>query len=397
MRALLVSSEFPPGPGGIGTHAHQLASGLNRLGWDVLVLTSQDYASDQEVSAFNRLQPFPVVRFRPIPGAPLEAVYRETVLARNIRNHGPQVLISSGSRAVMLAAARWAGRSVPWVAIGHGTEFGGSGGWQARAVRGAMRRATAVVCVSEYTRGLMFAAGIRPKIERVIPNGADPERFRALAEADSISIRAELGLPRGHLLVTLGNVTERKGQDVVVRALPAIRERVPDIRYAIVGLPTRGEEIRRLAKELGVADRVHLLGRLDDARLVRLLNAADLFVMTSRRTAEGDVEGYGIAVVEAALCGKAAVVSADSGLEEAVRHGETGLTVPQNDSPAVARAVLSLLQDEALRRRMGDAARLRAETEQTWGTRLREYDSLLKDVIAASLGNANSSSLRAAS
>ncbi len=147
---------------------------------------------------------------------------------------------------------------------------------------GGFGRAAAVVCVSEFTRAQMHAAGIRPKQERAIPNGADPERFRCLPKTNSPAIRRELGLPQGvPLIVTVGNVTERKGQDIVVRALAETSE---PAHYAIVGMPTRGVEIASLAAELGVADRVHLLGRLDGGRLVRLLNAADIFVMTSRHT-----------------------------------------------------------------------------------------------------------------
>jgi phosphatidylinositol alpha-1,6-mannosyltransferase len=241
-RAVILASEFPPGPGGIGRHAHQLAVGLHRMGWDIIVATSQDYAADEEVRAFNQSQLFPVVRFRRILGSPFEALYRGFVLGKCVRAHAPSILIASGSRAVMLAAARWSAKELPWVAIGHGTEFGARSGWQATAVRCAFDKATAVVCVSEYTRNQMHAAGVRPRSQYVIPNGADPERFCVLPDEDSISIRRELGLPDGHLLVTLGNVTERKGQDIVVRALPAILMRVPDVHYAIAGLPTLGKQ-----------------------------------------------------------------------------------------------------------------------------------------------------------
>jgi phosphatidylinositol alpha-1,6-mannosyltransferase len=152
------------------------------------------------------------------------------------------------------------------------------------------------------------------------------------------------------------------------------------LHYAIVGMPTRGEDIRRLAAELGVAERVHLLGRLDDARLVRVLNAADLFAMTSRHTADGDFEGYGIAVVEAALCGLPSVVSSGSGLSEAVVDGQTGLCVPQEDPCATAAAMRELMEDTERRRAMGQAARRRAEAEQTWDRRMPIYDALLREV-----------------
>ena len=357
-----------------------MATGLCRLGWKVAVLASQDYAADREIDDFNKTQPFEVVRFRKIAGPAFEAVYRGIVLTRRIRSFAPDVLVASGSRAVMLAAARFAGSHLPLVAMGHGTEFGARHGWRAAVLRKAFGRAAAVVCVSEFTRGQMHLAGIHPKRERVIPNGADPGRFRLLPKADAAAIREELGLSGVPLLVTVGNVTSRKGQDIVVRALPAIRERIPDIHYAIVGLPTLGDEIRRLAKDLGVADRVHLLGRVDQTRLVRLLNAADVFVMTSRHTRDGDFEGYGIAVIEAALCGRPSVVASGSGLSEAVDEGKTGLCVAPEDPAATANAIRMLLEDDALRTRMGEAARLRAEREQTWSHRVAQYDALLQEL-----------------
>lgn len=381
-RLLIVSSEFPPGPGGIGTHASELAKGLARRGWDVAVLTRQDYASAEEIAAFNAAQPFRIIRLRPVSGAPLEAVYRGAVLGRWIASYAPEVLVASGERSVMLTAARRTGRRLPFVAVGHGSEFG-LRGWERAAVRWSFEQATTVVCVSEFTRRQMHVAGVKPRSECVIPNGADPERFRVVPEAGVAALRAELNLEGARLILTVGNVTRRKGQDVVVRALPAILERIPSVHYIMAGLPTLGDSIRKLAEELGVAGQVHLLGRVDDGRLVQLLNAADVFVMTSRHTQGGDFEGYGIAAVEAALCGRPAVVSADSGLAEAVTDGQTGLLVPQEDPGAAARAIVRLLENDALRREMGEAARRRAEKDQTWSGRVDEYDSLLRRLIAA--------------
>jgi phosphatidylinositol alpha-1,6-mannosyltransferase len=108
--------------------------------------------------------------------------------------------------------------------------------------------------------------------------------------------------------------------------------------------------------------------------------------MTSQHTATGDFEGFGIAVVEAALCGKPAVVSGNSGLEEAVVDGETAFVVPQSDPVATAGALMSLLADEPLRIRFGKAARQRAMAEQTWAARAAAYDQLLRTVNEDSPG-----------
>ena len=267
------------------------------------------------------------------------------------------------------------------MAVGHGSEFGKSSGWEHRLTCWAFQRATAVVTVSQHTRRWMNAGGIRPRLGRVIHNGADPERFTLLPATEAQRVRASLGLGDARLLLTVGNVTERKGQDVVIRALPAILARVPNTHYLMAGLPTNREPLGRLARELGVADHVHFLGRVEAERLVSLLNCCDVFVMTSQHTAGGDFEGFGIAAVEAALCGKPAVVSAGSGLTEAIVEGQTGLAVEEGNEAAVAGAVAALLTDEARRQRMGQSARERALTEQTWERSVAEYDALLREVV----------------
>jgi phosphatidylinositol alpha-1,6-mannosyltransferase len=215
----------------------------------------------------------------------------------------------------------------------------------------------------------------------VIPNGADEKRFRRLPVDEVAAYRTGLGLGDAQLLLTVGNVSERKGQDVVIRALPHILAQTPNTHYLIAGLPTRRPALEALAQKLGVLDHVHFLGRVSNQELPLLINACDLFVMTSRHTAGGDFEGYGIAVVEAAFCGLPAVVSAPSGLAEAIVDGETGIAVPQDDPEATAQAIIQLLQNGALRQQMGEAARRRALREQTWTQRAAAYDVLLRELL----------------
>lgn len=381
MRLLLVSSEFPPGPGGIGTHAYQIASHLTQLGWKVAVITPQDYASEEEIGTFNEAQPFPIIRLRPVAGAPVEALYRRRVLSRCVRKWKPEILLASGDRAVWLTAGFARFHKLPWVAVGHGTEFKLPAAWERALVRWSFQQATAVACVSHYTFRQMLASGIEPQAGQVIANGADATRFKVLAEHEVKEFRKRLGFDGARLLLTVGSVTERKGQDVVIRALPHILQKSPQTHYLVAGMPAKEREFMTLARELGVADHVHFLGRVEAEKLVNLLNSCDLFVMTSRHTSDGDFEGYGIAVVEAALCAKPAVVSVDSGLVEAIVEGETGLGVPQGDELATASAILTLLKDEELRRSMGEAARRSALEGRTWEHSAREYDALLRRLL----------------
>ena len=229
----------------------------------------------------------------------------------------------------------------------------------------------------------MLALGVHPQKERVIPNGADDDLFRPVENEQIELFRQRLGLENKPLLLTVGNVTERKGQDVVIRALPELLQSVPEVHYLLVGLPTLKAELTNLAQRLGVEDRVHFLGRLDAQALVAAYNACDVYVMTSRHSKSGDFEGYGIAAVEAALCGKPAVVSGGSGLEEAIQPDQTGLVVPEDDPGATAVAIARLLQDGPLRLQFGLKARQRALTEQTWANRVALYDQALREIVSS--------------
>ena len=381
-RLLLLSSEFPPGPGGIGTHAYQLARHLTARGWVVTVVTAQEYAPPAARAAFNRRQPFAVV---PLTGREsgwaATTVARLRTIRRAIRAARPDLLLATGRRALWLAAILDPLYRLPTVAVGHGSEFHSESA-VARALTGrAIAGAAAVVAVSDYTAGLVRAAG-RPRRLVVIPNAADGDRFRPMSASPLPGAPALLPPPGAPVLLTVGRVGDRKAQDVVIRALPRVLATHPNVVYVMAGIPEKQAAFTALAQELGVAHALRFTGAVDDDDLPALYNRATLFVLVSRRTAGGDVEGYGIVVQEAALCGVPAVVSRDCGLTEAIREGETGVSVPPDDPEATAAAIVALLDDDAARTCMGRRARELA-ARATWADRVADYDNLFREVLAA--------------
>jgi len=384
MRLLFLVSEFPPGPGGIGTHAYQLAYHLTNSGWDILVITPQDYAAAAEIEQFNQSQPFKVIRLSSRSKLPIKAIRRWHIISKWIKAWEPDIVLASGDRPIYLAC--WLARyhQQVWVAVEHGRT---PTGWEYWLKRYSLQQATTVVCVSQYTRQQMQSKmGVRTQKEAVILNGADDTQFKELPYPVVKNCRADLKLAASHLLITVGNVTQRKGQEVVIKALPTVLEKFPDTHYLIVGLPLRQKALTHMAQQLGVEKNVHFLGKVDATRLVQLLNCCDLFVMTSRH-ADNEFEGFGIAVIEAALCGKPAIVSANSGLAEAIVNGQTGLSVPEDDELQTARAIITLLQNDSRRQEMGQLARKRALAKQTWASRIKEYDYLLRRLLPASPGS----------
>jgi glycosyltransferase involved in cell wall biosynthesis len=153
------------------------------------------------------------------------------------------------------------------------------------------------------------------------------------------------------------------------------------VKYLIAGLPSRRKELRQLALDLGVDDHVVFLGQVPQEELPYLYNLADVFVLVSRRSS-GQVEGFGIVAVEAALCGTPAIVSRDCGLEEAVVENETAFVVNPDDPEATAEAITQLLADDDLRMRMGRAALHYAVENSTWDRRTGMYDALLRNLVS---------------
>jgi phosphatidylinositol alpha-1,6-mannosyltransferase len=368
---LLIASEFPPGPGGIGIHAHQLAVHLQEYGWQIEVVAPQAYVTVEARNCFNAHLPFPITSLSSLStGQRLKQIWQKTRMFR------PGVIVASGGRPLWVTALLSTFFQIPWLAVGHGSEFLNSSPISRFLTHQAIRRANQVVAVSQYTAQMV--ANIRPTNITSIPNGADGDRFRP--DLSTQKLRQQLGLVDKRILLTVGNISKRKAQDVVIRALPRVLTHCPDVIYLIVGLPTRQKELTQMAQNCGVADRVCFVGVVSHEFLPTYYNLCDLFVLVSREAHDGDVEGYGIVVVEAAMCGKTAVVSNHGGLPEAVHHGETGLIVPTESPEATAEAIITLLTDEAQRQSLAQRA-LNYAAEATWAKRIATYDSILRGMV----------------
>lgn len=380
-RLLFVSSEYPPGPGGIGTHAHQICRHWAAAGRHVEVATPQDYVTDDRAAAFNAEQDVVVHRLRhddAARGRLNRLRGRLQAVDRLVEEGAIDALLASGDPAIYWSMPVARRRKLPILVVEHGRRPG----WpEAYLKRWAFRRADAVVAVSRYSLGRLRSLGIRAEGGEVIHNGADAEFFHPDSPWQVAGLRRELGVEKGPLLVTTGSIHRRKGQELVVRALPRIRSVFPGLRYAMAGLGHELESLMAVAEGLGVADITLPLGAIPAERLRTLYSACDLFLMTSRNTPR-QFEGFGIAVIEAALCGRPALVTAGSGLAEAVDDGNTGRVVPPEDPEAIAEGVIDLLRDSDRLRRLGTRARRRAVDGFTWRRVAEAYGRVMDEICA---------------
>ena len=321
----------------------------------VTVLTTP-HVGDQE---FDAAQPFRVERLTAPVALPVPS------LARRIRALADEV----GAGLVVLDPALPVGAlgpalGRPYGTVVHGAEVTIPGRLPPTRplLRRVLRGSALVVAAGEYVRGEAERAAGRSLHAVVVPPGVDVERFRPLDGPAREEVRAAHGLPRhAPLVVAMSRLVPRKGFDVLIAAASLLVHDHPDVVVAIAG---GGRDDARLARLAGATRApVRFLGRIPDADVPGLLACADVFAAPCRPRWGGlEQEGFGIVFLEAAACGVPQVAGASGGAAEAVAHGQTGFVVPWPTDPLpVADALDSILRDDALRARMGAAARQRAE------------------------------------
>ncbi|MFD4400370.1 glycosyltransferase family 4 protein [Kitasatospora sp. NPDC058478] len=354
---LIVTNDFPPRQGGIETFVHALATRLPHS--DVVVYTSAEPGADRHDAAL----PFPVIRDRTRTLLPTARATRRA--AEIARAHGCD-RVWFGAAAPLAAMApgllRQADGIQRTVATTHGHEI-----WWARTpgarrlLRRIGRSVDVVTYLGEYTRARIAPAlGPDAQLARLVP-GVDPDRFRPGAAG---ARRARTG----PVILCVARLVPRKGQDVLIRALPAIRRAVPGTVLVLVGQGPYEDRLRALAHRCTEPGSVEFAGGLDHAATAAHYAEADVFAMPCRTRRAGlEAEGLGIVYLEAAAAALPVVAGRSGGAPDTVLDGVTGTVVDGRDLADVAAALTRLLlAPPADRARMGTAGRDWATTHWSW-------------------------------
>lgn len=367
-RTLVVTNDFPPRQGGIETFVYQVT---RRFPADeVVVYTSATPGSAE----FDAAQPFPVIRdsARTLLPTPRVSARAEELL----RTHGcTRVWFGAAAPLGLMAPRLRRAGAERIVATTHGHEL-----WWAKVpiARGLLRRiaegSDTMTCLGEYTR-TRIARAVGPRgagrLARLTP-GVDHERFRP--GSDGGAVRREFGLGDDPVVVCVARLKPRKGQDTLIRALPAVRRAVPGTRLLVVGSGSDARRLRSLARREGVEDAVVFTGGRPHDLIPPLYAAADVFAMPCRTRRLGlEVEGLGIVFLEAAAAGLPVVVGDSGGAPGTVRDGETGHVVDGTSTEDVAARLTGLLLDREEARALGEKGRAWVHREWSWD---RSYKTL---------------------
>jgi phosphatidylinositol alpha-1,6-mannosyltransferase len=284
-----------------------------------------------------------------------------------VRQHGIELLHCARNLPegfVGYLVNQWCG--VPYLFYTHGEDIGVSRrsremAWMTRRV---MNRAIGAIGSSFNTQRLLREEWNYPADRiGVIQPGVDVHRYQMTDP--SPRVRAELGWTDRTVLLTVGRLQLRKGHDRLIRGLKAIRERCPNVLYAIVGTGDQEPALRELVNAEGVSEQVQFLGGVNDERMVQCHQQCDLFVLPNREIA-GDIEGFGIVLLEAQACGKPVLAGDSGGTAETMDIPHTGRVVNCDTPEPLAAAIIDLLSDRSRLTEMGRRGRKWVEERFDW-------------------------------
>ncbi len=369
MKHLLVTNDFPPKIGGIQS---LLWEWWRRLPPESFAVLTSPYAGTAE---FDAGEPYRIERTRePVLLPHPWMVNQVNALAREVA--ADFVVIDPAVPLGLIGPSL----DLPYQLVLHGAEVTVPGRLPGakQALAYTLLRAQGIIAAGGYPAAEAVHAAGRELPITVVPCGVDPEKFVPLDDRERLAARRHFGLDAdAEIIVSISRLVPRKGFDTAIRAVARLGRLRPKLRLVIAGGGRDEQRLRRLADELGAP--VTFLGRIPNDDLASLYGCADVFAMLCRNRWGGlEQEGFGIVFVEAASCGVPQVAGDSGGAAEAVADGETGFVVSDpEDTEAVAHAFNTLLDDDDLRRAMGERARQRVVDEFAYGVLARRLGDTL--------------------
>lgn len=364
-KTLCITNDFGPRAGGIETFVIGLIERMPRN--SVIVYTSAQGDSSEYDRAWLENYGVEVIRDKSKILLPTPRVGK--AVTRLLKERGTdQVFFGAAAPLALLSHRLRRAGATRIVALTHGHEV-----WWAKLwpFTWAMRRIGSGVDVLTYLGSFTQQAVSRSlnskakaAMTRIAP-GIDTNHFAPVA--DSHLLKRELELEDKRVIVSVGRLVHRKGQDTLVEALPAIVERHPDAHLLFVGVGPHLEYIHKRAIQLNVLSHISFVGRVHYSELPRFISVGEIFAMPSRSRLAGlEVEGLGIVYLEASACGLPVVGGISGGAPDALLEGETGFAVDGLKPREVAEKIIYLLDNPEIASAMGARGRQWIIDEWEW-------------------------------
>ena len=373
---LFVTNDFGPRAGGIETFVIGLIE--RRPFGQTIVYTSAQAGSDEYDKTWKSQFGVTVIRDRAKILLPTPRVARN--VARIIKESDIQVAAFGAAAPLGLLSSSMKRAGVQkTVALTHGHEV-----WWAKvfpfnlALRKIGTTVDSLTYLGEFTQRAIarsLSKGSAEKMIKIAP-GIDVDHF---SPQDSSQLRRDLRLENKRVIVSVGRLVHRKGQDHLIQSMPEILKSVPDAHILMVGQGPYLSHLKKLVEELNLVDHVSFIGRIQYAQLPQYICAGDIFAMPSRSRFFGlEVEGLGIVYLEASACGLPVIAGSSGGAPDAVLEGVTGIVVDGENNDEIAAAAIKLLNDLDGAKAMGLAGREWIIENWRWEIWSERFNKLLQ-------------------
>jgi phosphatidylinositol alpha-1,6-mannosyltransferase len=270
--------------------------------------------------------------------------------------------------------------SAPMVTINHGRDVTLPNKLYQRFVPHIFLNLDGVISVSQATRMECIKRGMRSTQGVALPNGFDLEKLNTFPDKNKSRVelqkKYDIPLDHKHMLLTVGRKVKRKGHEWFIReVMPKLND---EVVYVTVGDGPELENVQRAAESSPHRDRIFLLGRLPDKELKQAYAASDVFIMPNIPV-DGDMEGFGIVLLEANMAKSPAVASDLEGIKDVITQGKNGYRVPAQDAQRFSKKVHSLLNGQL--KQFGDQSRRHVQKEFSWENVSQQYLNYLEDVV----------------
>jgi phosphatidylinositol alpha-1,6-mannosyltransferase len=373
---LFVTNDFGPRAGGIETFVIGLIE--RRPFGQTIVYTSEQTGSEEYDKAWKSEFGVTVVRDRAKILLPTPRVAGN--LARIIKESNIQVAAFGAAAPLGLLSASMKRAGIrKTVALTHGHEV-----WWAKvfpfnlALRKIGSSMDSLTYLGEFTKRAISQSLSKTSAQKMvkIAPGIDVDHF---SPQNSTQLRKELKLENKRVIVSVGRLVHRKGQDHLIQSLPEILKSVPDAHLLMVGQGPYLSHLKKLVSRHNLADHVSFIGRIQYAQLPQYICAGDIFAMPSRSRFFGlEVEGLGIVYLEASACGLPVIAGSSGGAPDAVLNGVTGFVVDGQNNQEIAAAAIRLLSDMDEAKKMGAAGREWIIENWRWEIWSQRFNKLLQ-------------------
>ena len=326
-KTLLLTENFPPKEGGSGRWFWELYS---RLPNDKVLIVANDTPEGRE---FDKTHELDIVRIElestewGLASTKGLGFYWETIrkVLKLVKEHGieevhcgrviPEGVIARALK--LLAGARY-----NCFVHGEDVETAATSREHSLLVKNVCKNASMLICNSENTANIVRKLGFDSGSKcEVLHPGVDTSRFEVAAP--DTSFRQKMGWSGKRVLLTVGRLQRRKGQDFLIKSMPTLLNEFPDLFYAVVGRGECYDELISLVDQHELHDNVCVYPDMDDEALIKCYQQCDIFILPNR-TIDNDIEGFGMVLVEAQVCGKPVIAGDSGGTRETMNIGKTG-------------------------------------------------------------------------